>query len=327
MVQFVATNDAIGTCPAICRAVIAKVLNSITHYDHADFYDEMIVGGGMRPHAEVIGRILQDTPWSTLARHQVSAERMMRDLGATFTVYGNTEGTEKILPFDIVPRLVTASDWSTIEQGLIQRVEALNLFLQDIYGDQKILKEGKIPEDVIRTAAHYRPICQGMKPPLGVWCHITGTDLVRDAKGQFYVLEDNLRCPSGVSYVLENRRVMKRIFPELFRALGVRPVEDYPDRLLDTLQAIAPRAVAKPGAAGPPPKSPNRAGRAPNVTFSDRCNGRPREGAAAQNAPWRSAASAPEPRQTRGRSCPPSYRHEAAFAQSWQRVARLSRYG
>ncbi len=227
--------------------MIAKVLNSITHYDHADFYDEMIVGGGMRPHAEVIGRILQDTPWSTLARHQVSAERMMRDLGATFTVYGNTEGTEKILPFDIVPRLVTADDWNTIERGLIQRVEALNLFLQDIYGDQKILKEGKIPEDVIRTAAHYRPLCAGMKPPLGVWCHITGSDLIRDANGQFYVLEDNMRCPSGVSYVLENRRVMKRIFPELFRSLGVRPVEDYPDRLLDTLQAIAPRAVAKPG--------------------------------------------------------------------------------
>ena len=239
--------------------MIAKVLNSITHYDHADFYDEMIVRGGMRPHAEVIGRILQDTPWSTLARHQVSAERMMRDLGATFTVYGNTEGTEKILPFDIVPRLVTAADWTIIERGLIQRVEALNLFLQDIYADQKILKEGKIPADVVHTAAHFRPLCKGMKPPLGVWCHITGSDLVRDAKGQFYVLEDNMRCPSGVSYVLENRRVMKRIFPELFRSLGVRPVEDYPDRLLDTLQAISPRATAKPGVVVLTPGSMNSA--------------------------------------------------------------------
>lgn len=216
-------------------------------YDDDTAYDEIITGGEFRPHAEAIGRTLTETPWEALARHQQSAERMMRDLGATFTVYGNSEGTEKILPFDIVPRLVTAEDWNTIERGLIQRVETLNLFLQDIYGPQRILKEGIIPEDVIRTAAHYRPNCQGIHPPLGVWCHITGSDLVRDAKGVFHVLEDNLRCPSGVSYVLENRRVMKRIFPELFRALGVRPVEDYPDRLLDTLQAIAPRHNTKPG--------------------------------------------------------------------------------
>ncbi len=209
--------------------------------EEASCFDEMISGGVFRAHARAIGETLAAQSWATLARHQQSAERMMRDLGATFTVYGNAEGTEKILPFDIVPRLVTAADWAVIERGLVQRVEALNLFLQDIYGPQRIVKEGRIPEDVIRTAAHYRPVCAGLKPPLGVWCHITGTDLVRDTHGVFHVLEDNLRCPSGVSYVLENRRVMKRIFPELFHQLGVRPVEDYPDRLLDTLQALAPR--------------------------------------------------------------------------------------
>ena len=239
--------------------MIAKATNPLAYYEEAGFFDEMIAGGAMRPHAAVIGRTLEETPWDTLARHQQSAERMMRDLGATFTVYGNTEGTEKILPFDIVPRLVTAEDWALIERGLIQRVEALNLFLQDIYGPQLIIKDGKIPEDVIRTAAHYRQLCQGLKPPLGVWCHITGSDLIRDEKGQFLVLEDNMRCPSGVSYVLENRRVMKRIFPELFRALGVRPVEDYPDRLLDTLQAIAPRPHGKPGVVVLTPGSLNSA--------------------------------------------------------------------
>lgn len=227
--------------------MISPLIHSFAEYDDTSAYDEMIEGGEFRVHAHAMGRTLTETSWEALARHQKSAEHMMRGLGATFTVYGNAEGTEKILPFDIVPRLVTAEDWSVIERGLVQRVEALNLFLQDIYGPQKILQEGRIPRDVIGTAAHYRPLCRGLKPPLGVWCHITGTDLVRDEKGRFLVLEDNLRCPSGVSYVLENRRVLKRIFPELFRALGVRPVEDYPDRLLDTLQSIAPRRQAKPG--------------------------------------------------------------------------------
>ncbi|MCS6772156.1 MAG: circularly permuted type 2 ATP-grasp protein [Kiritimatiellae bacterium] len=216
------------------------------HYDEIGAYDELIEGGEFRPHARAIGEMLLAQPWEVLVRHQQSAERMMRDLGATFTVYGNAEGTEKILPFDIVPRLVTASDWDRIERGLIQRVEALNLFLQDVYGAQRMIKEGRIPAEVVRSAAHFRQECVGLEPPLGVWCHITGTDLVRDEKGDFYVLEDNLRCPSGVSYVLENRRVMKRIFPELFQRLGVRPVEDYPDRLLDVLQAIAPEHRAKP---------------------------------------------------------------------------------
>lgn len=217
-----------------------------SRYEAGSAFDELIEDGEFRPYAQALGETLTSLPWEMLVRHQQSAERMMRDLGATFTVYGSEEGTEKILPFDIVPRLVTASDWDRIERGLVQRVEALNLFLQDVYGAQHIIRDGVVPAEIIQSAAHFRPQCVGLTPPLGVWCHITGTDLVRDEKGEWLVLEDNLRCPSGVSYVLENRRVMKRIFPELFQRLGVRPVEDYPDRLLDVLQAIAPEHRAKP---------------------------------------------------------------------------------
>lgn len=216
------------------------------HYDEGGFYDELISGGQPRPSAAAVVEALAQTPWDTLLRHQAAAERMLRTLGATFTVYGNDEGTEKVLPFDVVPRVMAADEWAKLEAGLVQRVQALNLFLQDVYGEQRILREGVIPEDVIRTAAHYRQNCRGLTPPGGIWCHITGTDLIRDKDGQFFVLEDNMRCPSGVSYVLENRRVMKRIFPKLFGSPGVRPVEDYPDRLLDTLQSLAPAAKTSP---------------------------------------------------------------------------------
>src|SRR6202040_3440176 len=147
--------------------------------------------------------------------------------------------------FDLIPRIVRAEEWDEIELGLKQRIYALNAFIDDIYHEQKILKDKVIPEEVIRSAVSYRPQCRGINPPRGVWCHISGTDLVRDSDGQVYVLEDNLRVPSGVSYVLENRVLMKRTFSRVFEGLRVRPVDGYPSKLLETLEAIAPPGAAE----------------------------------------------------------------------------------
>jgi uncharacterized circularly permuted ATP-grasp superfamily protein len=167
-------------------------------------------------------------------------------MGITFTVTGDEEGTERIFPFDVIPRILPADDFDLIEQGLRQRIFALNEFIADIYHDQKILHDNVIPPFVISSAASYMPEVAGLDPPRGIWCHITGTDLVRDRDGRFYVLEDNLRCPSGVSYVLENRQVLKRTFPGVFAATNVRPVDDYPNHLLETLQSLAPEGVLSP---------------------------------------------------------------------------------
>jgi uncharacterized circularly permuted ATP-grasp superfamily protein len=166
--------------------------------------------------------------------------------GITFNVYSDSAATEKIFPFDIIPRIVEAHEWDWIEKGLKQRVYALNLFIDDIYHEQKIIKAGVIPEYLIKSARSFRQECVGLNPPLRVWCHVTGIDLVSDRDGQIYVLEDNLRCPSGVSYVLENRRILKRTFPQVFEALRVRPVDEYPSRLLQTLQSLFPAAMDSP---------------------------------------------------------------------------------
>jgi uncharacterized circularly permuted ATP-grasp superfamily protein len=167
-------------------------------------------------------------------------------MGITFNVYGDEAGTEKIFPFDIIPRIVAADEWAQIDRGLRQRVHALNLFIDDIYHEQRILKEGVIPRDLVLSAKSFRKACIGLKPPNGTWCHITGTDLVRHSDGKYYVLEDNLRCPSGVSYVLQNREIMKRTFPQIFDHSNVRPVGDYPSHLLQTLQDIAPHGNPSP---------------------------------------------------------------------------------
>ncbi|MCA9774240.1 MAG: circularly permuted type 2 ATP-grasp protein, partial [Myxococcales bacterium] len=150
--------------------------------------------------------------------------------------------------FDIVPRIVAGSEWETIERGLRQRVRALNLFIGDVYGDRKILKDKAIPPELVESAKSYRVQCKGLRPPKDIWCHVTGTDLVRDRDGTIYVLEDNLRCPSGVSYVLENRQVLKRTFPQVFEVSRVRAVDDYPDRLFDTLHHVASKRAEEPTA-------------------------------------------------------------------------------
>jgi uncharacterized circularly permuted ATP-grasp superfamily protein len=196
--------------------------------------------GAARPEARLLLETIQSLAEGQLLQCQRAAERLLLQMGITFNVYGEAAGTERIFPFDLIPRIVSAPEWEVIERGLKQRIHALNEFIDDIYHDQKILKDGVIPAEVIRSAAFYRPQCVGINPPRRIWCHITGTDLVRHGDGQVYVLEDNLRVPSGVSYVLENRDLMKRTFPQVFEGLRIRPVDQYPSKLLETLESIAP---------------------------------------------------------------------------------------
>src|SRR5438093_2328800 len=214
-------------------------------YQTEGFYDEMFdPEGHPRPHARLLLETIESLSGGQLLRYKHAAERLLLQLGITFNVYGDDQGTERIFPFDLIPRIVGASEWDYIERGLKQRIHALNAFIHDIYHDQKILKDGAIPAEVVTSAVSYRRPCHGLNPPFGVWCHITGTDLVRDRDGQYYVLEDNLRVPSGVSYVLENREVLKRIFPQVFEGLHVQPVNDYPSRLLEMLESLSPRPGA-----------------------------------------------------------------------------------
>ncbi|MDF1553370.1 MAG: circularly permuted type 2 ATP-grasp protein [Deferrisomatales bacterium] len=217
------------------------------NYDLGSFYDEMFDEEVRpRPAADLLKRKLDSLSGEEIHRRQKAAEQALLRMGITFNVYGADGGTERIFPFDIVPRILGATEWARLEEGLKQRVRALNLFIDDVYHDQKIVKDGVVPADILHSAGSFRSACVGLNPPRGIWCHITGTDLVRDSDGEFYVLEDNLRCPSGVSYVLENRQVMKRTFPVVFEAARVRPVADYPSNLLQTLEFLAPDSVKEP---------------------------------------------------------------------------------
>ena len=216
-------------------------------YDTEGLYDEMFLPDGTpRPEARLLVERIEALPDGELIRRHQAAERALLNTGITFTVYGDEQGTERIFPFDVVPRIVPGATWDPFERGLKQRIEALNLFLDDIYHDQRIVRDGMVPAFVIESSQGFRPQCVGLHPPGGVWCHITGTDLVRHRDGTVYVLEDNLRCPSGVSYVLENRAVMQETLPAVFEGLGVRPVNDYPSRLLTLLEEVAPQAAARP---------------------------------------------------------------------------------
>jgi uncharacterized circularly permuted ATP-grasp superfamily protein len=218
-----------------------------TAYDTAGFFDEMFEADGRpRTGAALLVQRIHALPAGELLRRQRAAEQALLHMGITFNVYGDAAGTERIFPFDVIPRIVEASDWALIERGLKQRIQALNLFIDDIYQAQHIINDGIVPAFLIQSAKCLLPPCGGLRPPRGIWCHITGTDLVRDRDGHIYVLEDNLRCPSGVSYVLENRQVLKRTFPQVFEASRVRPVDDYPGRLLDMLQYLAPDSVSVP---------------------------------------------------------------------------------
>lgn len=197
--------------------------------------------GKIRPGCEAFKQRVEQLTQTELMNRQHTAERALMSMGITFNVYSEGEGTERIMPLDIIPRVVAGDDWNRLEKGLIQRITALNMFIDDIYNDQKILDDGVVPRDLIETSKCYLEACKGLKPPKGIWCHITGTDLIRGDDGTFMVLEDNLRCPSGVSYMLENRELSKQIFPEVLARTGVRPVSDYPARLFEMLKFIADR--------------------------------------------------------------------------------------
>ena len=219
----------------------------INNYRPGDFYDELFLPDGTpRSIAATLIEKISSLSLVELQQQQQLAQSTLLRMGVTFNVYSDDRGTEKILPFDIIPRTICDREWTQLEQGLKQRTHALNLFLSDIYGDQKIVADGVIPQELIYSASGFLKPCMGLKPPQGIWCHVTGTDLIRDRNGSWYVLEDNLRCPSGVSYVLENRRVMKSTFPRLFEKMQIRPVEDYASRLLETLMYLAPESTLDP---------------------------------------------------------------------------------
>jgi len=211
-------------------------------YDPGDGYDELIGPGGepRRSAAGLAARLGALNP-AELAARQQAAENAILELGISFTVYSEGENIDRAWPFDIVPRTLDREEWATVEAGLKQRLRALNLFIGDVYGDQKIVADGRFPKALIESSKSYLPACAGAKPPHGAWANICGTDLVRDADGTIYVLEDNLRVPSGVSYMLENRSLTKHVFPELFANLDIRPVDDYPAELFNMLASLSPR--------------------------------------------------------------------------------------
>ena len=217
------------------------------NYGLGEAYDEMFDSHGEpRPHYHELYKTLLDLPGEELRRRKQASDLTFLHQGITFTVYGREEGTERIFPHDLLPRIITHTEWATIERGLTQRITALNLFLKDIYHEGKILNDRVVPREVVYTCKHFRRQMRGIRPARDIYITVVGTDLIRLPDGRFVVLEDNLRVPSGVSYMLTGRRVMKRVFPELFRQCGVKPIEHYSQELLATLRSLAPDGRADP---------------------------------------------------------------------------------
>ena len=212
------------------------------------FFDEMHNGDAStaREHYRNFKTWLTEQPADLIERKRTEADLIFRRVGITFAVYGNDAGTERLIPFDIIPRIIPAQEWAQLESGLVQRVRALNMFIHDIYHDQNIVKAGVIPPERIFRNAQYRPEMQGISVASDIYAHIAGIDIVRAGAGEFYVLEDNLRVPSGVSYMLEDRKMMMRLFPELFAQHKIAPVAHYPDMLLDNLRSVAPMGATDP---------------------------------------------------------------------------------
>jgi uncharacterized circularly permuted ATP-grasp superfamily protein len=211
------------------------------------FYNEMIgPDGGVREHYQAYDNWLKETPAERIERKRAEGDLAFHRVGITFAVYGEEAGKERLIPFDIIPRIIPSAEWKTLQSGLRQRVKALNMFLHDIYHDQDIIKAGKIPAEQVLNNAQYRSVMRGVDVPGGIYAHIAGVDVVRAGAGEFYVLEDNLRVPSGVSYMLEDRKMMMRLFPELFARHKVAPVQHYPDLLLEKLRAVSPQGVSNP---------------------------------------------------------------------------------
>ena len=213
-----------------------------TQYQPGEFYDELFAtAGAARPAAKPLTSYLASLGLRELAERQGDAERAIAEMGITFTVYTEGQNIDRAWPFDVIPRTIEATEWTRIERGLVQRLTALNRFIDDLYHDRRIIADGVVPEDIVATSVNFLPACVGANPPYGVWANICGSDLVRDADGTVYVLEDNLRVPSGVSYMLENRIVTKQVFPEVFAHASILPVDDYASQLYDMLASLSPR--------------------------------------------------------------------------------------
>jgi len=216
-------------------------------YDAPGFYDEMMSSpGNARAASRSLLRHFRAFPPEELAARKTAAELAIKTMGITFTVYSDGENIDREWPFDIIPRVIPAREWEPVEAGLKQRLKALNRFVDDVYNDQKIFDDGVVPRDLIEGSSNFREQCRGMKPRHGVWAHVCGTDLIRDEQGRFIVLEDNLRIPSGVSYMLENRKVTKRVLPEIFETYSIRSIGQYTSQLFDTLASISPRRSKSP---------------------------------------------------------------------------------
>jgi len=217
------------------------------NYKSEGFYDELIGDGGRpRAAARAAWKYLKSLDADEISERKSACELAAMVAGITFRVYFEDTSVDRAMPFDLIPRVISLKEWRQTEAGLQQRVRALNLFIDDLYNDQKIIRDGVFPGELLADSANFRDACRGVRPPLGIWAHICGSDLVRDGDGTLYVLEDNLRIPSGVSYMLENRQVMKRVFPELFEDSGIQPVDEYPSQLYDTLASLSPRPAEYP---------------------------------------------------------------------------------
>jgi uncharacterized circularly permuted ATP-grasp superfamily protein len=223
-------------------------------YDSPGCWDELIDGGVARNGCEGVVRYLASLDVNELQERQKAAELAIAAMGITFTVYVEGSNIDRAWPFDVIPRVITTQEWRGVSDGLVQRLVALNTFIDDIYGPQRVVRDGVFPAELLGDSVNFRPQCVGAKPRFGTWAHICGSDLVRDTDGTFYVLEDNLRVPSGVSYMLENRQVTKRVFADLFRNLDIHPVDSYPNKLYELLASLSPRpgdapciAVLTPG--------------------------------------------------------------------------------
>ncbi len=220
----------------------------LNNYTSDGFYDELIGAGGRpRVASRAVWKYLKSLDADELNERKAACDLAAMVAGITFRVYFEDTGVDRAMPFDLIPRVIALSEWEKIEAGLKQRVLALNRFIDDLYNDQQIIADGVFPGELLENSANFREQCRGISPPLGIWAHVCGSDLVRDGEGKVYVLEDNLRIPSGVSYMLENRQVMKRVFPELFEDSGIQPVDDYASQLYDTLASLSPRPVDYPG--------------------------------------------------------------------------------
>ena len=213
----------------------------ILGYGNNKTFDELFSSGKARSGLGELSKFLKSKTPAELNALRHDAELTIKSLGISFTVYSQGQNIDRAWPFDIIPRTIMRKEWDHIEKGLVQRLRALNAFIDDVYNDRKIIKDKVIPEELLETSKNYRAICEGMKPAHGVWAHVCGSDIIRDSDGTVYVLEDNLRVPSGVSYMLENRNISKKVLPELFEKYSILPMDNYPAQLLDTLSSISPR--------------------------------------------------------------------------------------